>query len=93
MQQGGQLIESEHNVRTQLVLNTHRDLGGETVGSTINVAVEDHAVIVNDSARGLHHLTQEGLVRGVGIAGKLLREHLLEARAQAEAPGKPPESV
>ena len=84
VQQRRQLVEGEHDVGAQLMLDAHRHLGGEAVFRAIDVAGEHDAVIVDDGVRGLDRLHLDGRVARIGVAGKLLREDLLEASAQGE---------
>ncbi len=79
VEQSGQLVKSENDVRTQLMLNAHRDLWSEPVDVTVEVRTEPHAVVVDISEPllGRSHLG----VCSTGT-GELLGKHLLEARTK-----------
>ena len=47
VEQGRALVESEHDVGAELMLNLHRDFGRETVGVAVNERLERHAVFVD----------------------------------------------
>ena len=49
VQQGRQLVESEHDIGTQLMLNTHRHFGVEAMLRAIDVAGEHDAIVINNS--------------------------------------------
>ena len=51
---------------------------------TVDVAGENHAVVVDDSMGGLDRLSVDGGIAGVDCARELLREHLLDPRAQRQ---------
>ena len=76
--QRGELIEREHDVRAELVLDAHRNLGGETMCVTIQRRLECHAVLV--------HPGHAFLALGDDVvrlhAGHVHRQRLLEADAQ-----------
>ncbi len=78
--QRGELVEREHDVRADLVLDVHGDLGAEAVPVAVEVALEPHAFLV--------HMGQAFLAGGDGVVRPRMvhRFHvddLLEPRAQA----------
>ena len=50
----------------------------------VDVAGEDHAVVVDDRVRGLDRLHLDGRVGRIRLPGELLRQDLLEAGAEGE---------
>ena len=68
MEQRGQLIEGEHDVRTQFMLNAHGNFGRETVFRTVDVAAKNHAVIVNNCSGCLDCLLIELGILEISIA-------------------------
>ena len=76
--QRGQLIEREHDVGTDLVLDTHRDLGAEPMQRTIERRFERHTILV--------HKCQTFLALGDHVvrlhAGHVHRQRLLEPGTQ-----------
>ena len=78
--QRGQLVEREHDVGADLVLDAHRDLGAEAVQRAVERRLERHAVLI--------HERQALLAFGdhvVGLhAGHVHRQRLLEPGAQRE---------
>ena len=79
VKQARQLIEGKHDVGAKLVLDPHRHLGIEAMLRTVDVAGEDHAVVVDDRVRGLDGLHLDLRVGRVGLTGELLRQNLLKA--------------
>ena len=84
VQQGGELVEGEHDVGAQLVLDAHRHLRREAVLRAVDVGGEDHAVVIDHCIRGLDGLRGQPRVVGVGRPRELLGEDFLEARTQGE---------
>ena len=84
MEQRGQLIEGEHDVRTQFMLNAHGNFGRETVFRTVDVAAKNHAVIVNNCSGCLDCLLIELGILEIRVARKLRREDLLESGSQGK---------
>src|SRR5699024_7420017 len=84
--QGGQLVEGEHDVRPQPVLDLHRDLGREAVHVAVDGGAEGDAV-VGDVGQAFLALGAVVVFPGGGAcrlpAAELAREHLAEAGAQA----------
>ena len=85
--EGGQLVEGEHDVGTDLVLNLHGHLGGEAVNRAVNVRLEVHAVVVNvgEAFLALRHVV---VAEGAAVGALSVRDgthvdYLLEAGAQA----------
>ncbi len=75
--QGGELIEGEDDVCTELVLDLHRHLGSEAMGRAVEVRLERHAVVID--AREPFLAVGGELV--VGVAD-LHGDDLLEAGAE-----------
>ena len=84
MKQARQLIKSKHDVGAKLVLDPHRHLGIEAMLRTVDVAGEDHAVVVDDRVRGLDGLHLDLRVGRVGLTGELLRQNLLKAGSKRQ---------
>ena len=78
--QRGQLVEGEDDVRAELVLDPDRHLGGEAVGGAVEMRAERDAVVV-DVGQPLLALGDD--VVGLDPLG-VHRQHLLEAGAQRE---------
>ncbi len=78
--QRGQLIEGEHDVGADLVLDAHGDLGGETVLVAVEWGFERHAVLVHEREAFLafgDHL--------IGLHARHVHgERLFEARAERQ---------
>ena len=72
MKKARELVERKHNVAAELMLDPHRYLGIEPVLRPVDVAGEDHAVVVHDCVRGLDGLHLDGGIRWVGLPRKLL---------------------
>ena len=68
MEQRGELIEGEHNVGTQFMLNAHGNFGRETVLGTVNVTAKNHALIVNNCSGCLDCLLIELGILEISIA-------------------------
>ena len=81
--QGGQLVEGEHDVRAEVVLDAHGHLGGEPVSVPGEVGLEPDAVVVDVGQALL--AGGDGVVGALplGRAGALHVDDLLEARAEA----------
>jgi len=77
--QGGQLVEREHDVGPEFVLDPHRHLRREPVQVAVEVGAEGHPVVV--------HVRQPGLALGDHVVVRqpdgVHREDLLEADAEA----------
>lgn len=78
VQQGCALIEGEHDVRSELVLNLHRDFRREPMGVPVDERLEGHAILVD---------VRETILRssddvGVGMSGLVHRDDLLEPHAE-----------
>ena len=85
--EGGQLVEGEHDVGTNLVLNLHGHLGSEAVNRAVNMRLEVHAVVVNvgEAFLALRHVV---VAEGAAVGALSIRDgthidNLLEARTQA----------
>ena len=78
IRQRGQLVEGEHDVRPQLVLDLHADLGGEAVLGAVDDAAEVHPVLVHDRHALL--LLRDDLIFG---DFRVHGEDLLVAHAEA----------
>ena len=68
MEQRSELIEGEHNVGTQFMLNAHGNFGRETVFGTVNVTAKNHAFIVNNCSGCLDCLLIELGILEISIA-------------------------
>ena len=75
----GQLVEGEHDVRAEGVLDLHRALRGEAVQRAVDEALEVHAVLVDV---GLALLVHGADVR-LGQVGQVHGQHLAKAHALA----------
>ena len=77
--QGGELVEGEHDVGAQLVLDPHRHFGGEAVQVAVEVGAEGHPVVVD--------VGQPGLALGddvvAGHPDGVHCQHLLETHPEA----------
>ena len=76
--QRGQLVESEHDVGADLVLDAHGDFGGEPVQRAVERRLERHTVLVHEREPLLAF--RDHVVRF--HAGDVHGERLLEARAE-----------
>ncbi len=78
IQQGGELVEGEHDVRAEPMLDTHRNLGCEPMFRAVEMRAEGDAVIVDSGqalfARGDHVIASD--------VDRLHGQHLLEADTQ-----------
>ena len=91
VQQARELIEGKHDVGAELVLDPHRHLGVKAMLRAVDVAGEDHAVVVDDRVRGLDGLHLNGGVCWVGLPGELLGQdlsliHILSRLGRGGAP-------
>ncbi len=78
--QGGQLVEGEDDVRAELVLDPDRHLGGEPVGGTVEMRAERDAVVVD---MGQPLLAFGDDVVGLDPSG-VHRQYLLEPCTEGE---------
>ena len=85
--EGGQLVEGEHDVGTNLVLNLHGHLGSEAVNRAVNMRLEVHAVVVNvgEAFLALRHVV---VAEGAAVGALSVRDgthvdNLLETGTQA----------
>ena len=83
--QRGQLVEGEHDVGADLVLDAHGDFGGEPVQRAVERRLERYTVLVHEREPLLafrDHVVRfhAGDVHGLGHEG----ERLLEARAERQ---------
>ena len=84
MKEACELVKRKHDVATELVLDSHRHLGVEAMLRPIDMAGEDHAVVVHDCVRGLDGLHLNGGVGWVCLPGELLGQDLLEAGSKRQ---------
>src|SRR5699024_4910725 len=77
--EGRQLVEGEHDIGADLVLDAHRDLRGEAVHRPVEVGFEGHPVVIDVRQPLLAH----GHELIAALAGGLHRDDLLEPRTQA----------
>ena len=84
MQEARELVEGKHDVAAKLVLDPHRHLGIEAMLRAVDMAGEDHAVVVNHRVGSFDGLHLDLWVGWVGLTGELLGENLLEAGAQRQ---------
>ena len=84
VQEARELVEGKHDVAAKLVLDPHRHLGIEAMLGAVDMAGEDHAVVVDDRVGGFDGLHLDLRIGRVSFAGELLGENLLEAGAQRQ---------
>ena len=84
VKQARELIKREHDVGAELVLDSHRHLGVEAMLRTVDVAGEDHAIVVDDRVRSLDGLHLDLWVGRVCLTGELLRQNLLKAGSKRQ---------
>ena len=73
-----QLVKRKHDVGAELMLDSHRDLRGESVHRTIDVRLEGHPIVID---RGEPILAGRDDVVGLDAFG-IHRQRLLEAGAE-----------
>ena len=85
--EGGQLVEGEHDVRTDLMLYLHGNFGGKAVYIAVDMGLEEDPVIVHVRhallAGGNVIVAQGAAIRANGVSNGAHVNDLLEARTQA----------
>ena len=92
VQEARELVEGKHDVAAKLVLDPHRHLGIEAMLRAVDMAGEDHAVVVDDRIGGFDGLHLDLWVGWVGFPENSWERTFLKP-APSDNTWKPPESV